>query len=335
MRQTAALPGADPRKHALTTVQARDGTRYLDGDALHALLAEGPLSVWALVGRTVQMLGKPVPDIEGIFKHVSQTVGTGAFGVPRVPDGHRPHLPAVVYLRQIWPQILPIAQKFCSKPAQIPVLFGIALQRAIEQTQGVLSPTLSASIAMECAVAMSKVALPDAYANPVATWPAAVGTRMSAPPMPMSAPMRADPAHRLRSARGAEPSAGVGAFFARLPQAAGIVAIASLAFITIAGAMYKADRREVVEVVREERAPQSQELSEPARVLEQATSTPEVQASQEQLAREEPLIAQDVSATSATPEEPAERQMREDRERRLQSGSNGSDEMVMSADNVF
>ena len=50
-------------------------------------------------------------------------------------------------------QVLPIAQRFCRRPAQLPVLFGIALQRAIEHTADQLNPTLGATIAMESALA--------------------------------------------------------------------------------------------------------------------------------------------------------------------------------------
>jgi hypothetical protein len=110
----------------------------------------------------VQKLGKPLPDIEAISARVTRTLGTGEFGVPRVADEHRPRLPPVVYVTQLWPQVLPVAQRFCGRSAQVPVLFGIALQRAIEHTAERLSPTVGASIAMECAVAMSKATLPAA-----------------------------------------------------------------------------------------------------------------------------------------------------------------------------
>src|SRR5688572_8223938 len=148
VRQTAALPGADPRKYALLTVDAGDGTRYLEGDALMGPLVESPLSVWSLVGLAVQKLEKPVPDIQEIVRHVTLSVGTSAFGVPRVLEGNRPRYPALACLKQLWPQILPIVQRFSRKPMQIPVLFGIALQRALEYTKDKLDPTLGASIAM-------------------------------------------------------------------------------------------------------------------------------------------------------------------------------------------
>src|SRR5262249_14550022 len=88
-RETAALAGADPKKLALIALDTSDGTTYLDGDAVNVLLIDSPLSVWALVGRAVQKLGHPLPDIQGIRRHVTETLGTSAFGVPRMPRGHR------------------------------------------------------------------------------------------------------------------------------------------------------------------------------------------------------------------------------------------------------
>lgn len=332
VRQTAALPGADPRKYALRAVESSDGTTYLDGDALNVPLAESPLSVWALIGRAVQKLGKPLPDIEAIFRHVTQTVGTSEFGIPRVPDGHRPRQPAIVYLKQVWPQILPIAQRFCNRPAQIPVLFGIALQRAIEQTQDVLSPTLSASIAMECAVAMSKVALPGADANPTVTWPAAIAAEMNATPMLMASPgtradatpIRAIRAPKRRRAGGAEASTpGVGALVARFSPAARIVAIVSLAIIAIAGVMYKGDQREAPQAAREPRKLEIRTFQEDMPVVEEPAQ--EAQAIQEQERPEE------IAARSAASEEPADRQMNEDSQRQLDASYDSGAEMVIPA----
>ncbi len=150
----------DVRKLALTSISTGNGCTYMGGDALDVPLIASPLSVWALTRRSLQKLHAPLPDIEDISAHVTRTLGTSEFGVPRVGEGHRPRALPIVYLTQLWPQVLPIAQRFCRRPAQLPVLFGIALQRAIENTTGRLDPTLAASIAMECAIAMSKVTLP-------------------------------------------------------------------------------------------------------------------------------------------------------------------------------
>ena len=342
VRQSAALPGADRRKYSLVPVENSDGMTYLYGDALNVPLSESPLSVWSFVGRAVQKLDKPLPDIEDIFSHVTQTVGTSAFGVPRVPDENRPHRPAIVYLRQVWPQILPIALKFCSRPMQIPVLFGIALQRALEQTRDMLSPTLGASIAMECAVAMSRVALPEPSASAAIAWPGVIAVEPNA--AADSAPIRAiPPPGRRRAADDDEPSAlRVGALVARIPPAARIVTMMFLAFITVAGVMYTPSRREAPAVAREDREDRGaralvgENPPEPLRVVEQPTQLaqvspeqlrPEPQRPEQQLPP--PQLPEQLAEADVPLVEPADIQMNEDRQRLLMSSSDGSSEGVM------
>ena len=251
VRQAGARGATDSGRYALTTITALDGTTYFQGDALNLPLAESPLSVWALVGRAVQKTGQPLPDIGGIFSHVTHTAGTSAFGMPRVPYEHRPRHRAIVYLRHLWPQILPIARRFCRKPAQLPVLFGIALQRAIEHTTSLLNPTLSASIAMECAVAMSRVALPELTAEVVPTSAPVPQIVLSPKPiLTLPTGLRADPVPaRARRSTNKRRTPGVDAnalaassFAARLPATKIFATIASLALIAIGSAMWRADQ---------------------------------------------------------------------------------------------
>jgi hypothetical protein len=201
-------------------------------------LLDSPLSVWALCSRAVQKAGEPLPDLDDILAYVNETAGATAFRVPRAPAGHHPRHPALFYLEQIWPQILPIAQRFCRKPAQLPILFGIALQRAIEQTQATLHPTLAASIAMECAVATSRVslALPGtAMSDPLSD--TATNLPVIVPPPPLSGKPQAA---TRRGARMPASARKVGALIGRIPPAAQAITIVALAFVAVAGTMWKA-----------------------------------------------------------------------------------------------
>jgi hypothetical protein len=328
VRQAAALPGANSAKFALTVVHAGDGRTFFEGDALENVLIESPLSVWSFVRRAVQKLDEPLPDIEEIARHVSKTVGTRAFGVARVRAEHRARLPAIVYLRQIWPQILPIAQKFCCRPGQLPVVFGIALQRAIEQTEGKLSPTLGARIAMESAVAMSKVALPEAPAKarsaevtaaaaPSATPPAQAGiSRTTAPAaqartsrtmasaaataqaksahasvplqqlaMRVASPIRTPASNKRRGVvAGPASTHQFRARVASMPPAVRMAVVASLLFVTVAGAMWKTGQpaaqaatrveRKLQSLVRNDASP-SDETSEMPSTPDQSSPVPE------------------------------------------------------------
>ena len=226
---------------------ARARATQLEGDVVNRPLVDSPLSVWALVGRAVHKAGRPLPDIAGILAYATRTVGTGAFGVPRVSDEHRPHHHAVVYLRQLWPQILPIARRFCRKPAQLPVLFGIALQRAIEHTAGFLNPTLSASIAMECAVAMSRAALPElATAEPIVPAPAIVSSPKPTLALPTAIYVDSATANARRSTSGRRTRAAgtntvaTGSSW-RMPAPKVFATAASLAIIAIGSAMWRTD----------------------------------------------------------------------------------------------
>jgi hypothetical protein len=292
----------------------------------------------------VQKLGEPLPDIQDIVRHVSQTVGTSAFGVPRVPDGHHPRHPPVVYLKQIWPQILPVAQRFCRKPMQVPVLFGIALQRAIEHTKDMLSPTLSASIAMECAVAMARVALPETHhPNPPVISRMTVATEMYATSGPMASPahgksaeptlIRATRARKRKSAGDAEADApGIGALVARVPPAARIVTIAALAFMTVAGAMYSGDPREERDTARgaRELTIPNVRASTPVLALDtQDTSSEGFQSAPEAQASEERQSAEEVAAPAVTSEAPADDSLNEYPQLPPQPSSDGSEEGLM------
>lgn len=206
-------------------------------------LTASPLSVWALVRRSVQKLNKPLPDIDEISAHVTRTLGTNEFGVPRVADEHRPNKLPIVYLMQLWPQILPIAQRFCRRPAQLPVLFGIALQRAIEHTTDRVNPTLAASIAMESAVAMSKATLPSALSDLFAP-PAAPDITLTSKHAAIAAPLPEVRATRKRRRPGIDPKTLEPGFFSTRVRSAKVIAtVMSLAIIAVTSAAWKNERR--------------------------------------------------------------------------------------------
>ena len=159
VRESNARSGATSPESGLTVATGADGRRYFFGDTLNLPLAESQYSVWSFTAGAIEHLGKPLPDIEGIFKHVAATVGSEQFGIPRIPDGHRPGDLPINYLKAVWPQLLPTAQRFCEEPVHLPMIYGLAIQHAIFAARNIIDPTLAGSIAMECAVPMSKVDL--------------------------------------------------------------------------------------------------------------------------------------------------------------------------------
>jgi hypothetical protein len=144
----------------LVTAQGADGKTYFFGDVLNAPLAEDRLSVWSLIAGALQNLGKPLPDVTEIFRHVAATVGTAPFGVPRMQEGKSPSDLPINYLQATWPRMHAVAKRFSASPEQLPLVFAVAIQTVIIQAKDVIDPTIAAGIAMECAVAMSKVENP-------------------------------------------------------------------------------------------------------------------------------------------------------------------------------
>jgi hypothetical protein len=151
--------GAKSADSGFTISTDSDGRKHYFGNSLNGPLLEDRYSVWSLTAGAVAQLGKPLPDIMDIVKHNVAAVGDAQFGIPRMPEGHGLGDLPLNYLKVVWPKILPIAQRFCDEPTHLPMVFGLAVQNAIIMAKDVIDPTLAGSIAMECAVPMSKVDL--------------------------------------------------------------------------------------------------------------------------------------------------------------------------------
>ncbi|HIQ14149.1 MAG TPA: hypothetical protein EYH38_01080 [Leucothrix sp.] len=150
--------GKHQEKGVFTIVETRDGSKYYFGDLPNKPLVEGQFSVWGLVAGITQHLQKSkLPDINTIFSHVSGTVGDSQFGIPRIPEKHKPGDLPINYVASIWPTLLPVIDMFCDKPTERPILLGLAIQQVIEMGKDVIPPLMAAQLVMECAVPMSKI----------------------------------------------------------------------------------------------------------------------------------------------------------------------------------
>jgi hypothetical protein len=144
----------------LTIATTASGQRLFFGDALNRYLAENELSIWSLAAGGAQACGcEQLLDLSSIFRHVSESVGSAAFGLPRLPDGHPVPANPHEYLKRLWPEFSPVSERFCPGPDLRPLLFGFVIQNLLSQTKGVLDPCISLQIVMESAVPMSKVDL--------------------------------------------------------------------------------------------------------------------------------------------------------------------------------
>ncbi len=149
-----------PEASLLTPVETKDGKTFFFGDHLNKPLAESQYSVWGVAGGGAQQAGcANLPDVSEIFKHVSATVGTAAFGTPRVPEGHKPQDTPLSYVRVLWPALRPLIVKFCPNPEHWPILLGLSIQEVIVMGKNTLDPCLALQLVMESAIPMSKVNL--------------------------------------------------------------------------------------------------------------------------------------------------------------------------------
>jgi hypothetical protein len=144
----------------LSIATAQDGREFLFGDPLNKYVAESEMSVWSIAAGGAQACGcGNVLDVSEIFAHVANTVGTGDFGVPRLPDSHPVHELPQSYLTRLWPEFYPLVVRLCPAPDHWPIAFGLAIQDLLTQTKAALEPCLALQVVMESAIPMSKVQL--------------------------------------------------------------------------------------------------------------------------------------------------------------------------------
>lgn len=149
-----------PETSSLTVVGCGDGKNYYFGDKLNGVLAESQFSVWSLAAGAAQHNGcDPLPNVHEIFSHVTKTVGTPDFGIPRPITGHHAGDKPLNYVKGLWPVLIPIVKQFCPQSSAWPILYGFALQEAMDMCKGVIPQESALRIIMESAIPMSKIEL--------------------------------------------------------------------------------------------------------------------------------------------------------------------------------
>lgn len=152
-----------PETAPFQVIETRDGKRYFFGDALNHALGGSQLSVLAFAGGAAQHMGaKDFPDFEDAFQHTSSVLGSAQFGIPRLPDEHKPGDTPLNYLKAFWPVIHPTAKLFCQTPEEWPILYGMAIYDAICAGKDAIEPGMAFRIVLESVIPMSKVDLANA-----------------------------------------------------------------------------------------------------------------------------------------------------------------------------
>jgi len=129
------------------------------GDTLDALVTSMEpkhLSIWKIVaGGTLASGGEHLPDIGNLLRHCMATVGTSAFGLPRLPDDHLPSIMPRAALERFWPGVRLLLT--LAEPLHWPLHMANAAHKLMQAMKGAISPDLAVRIVMEAAVPMSRV----------------------------------------------------------------------------------------------------------------------------------------------------------------------------------
>jgi hypothetical protein len=154
----AAGLGQGCRAYGIMDVETNGGSLYYFGDPVNHLLAGRGLSLHALVAGIVDHYGcRDVPDFDEIAGHVAMTVGGAQFGIPRMPDQHRPARLPIDYVRDLAHHIMPVVERHAPVLEERVTLFGFAIQNVIGMGQGVIPADVAGKLVMECAVPMARI----------------------------------------------------------------------------------------------------------------------------------------------------------------------------------
>jgi hypothetical protein len=157
-----SIAAGQPPESNFTVIKTKDGGLYYFGDALNALLAENIHSIWSLAAGAAQTTGaKSLPDVNEIFKHNAEVLGTAQFGIPRVPYEQSPGRAPIDFATVFWPQFQPLVEQLAGTPKQWSLAIGFAIQEAIAANQQIVAPELAVKIVMESAIPVSRIPIKE------------------------------------------------------------------------------------------------------------------------------------------------------------------------------
>ena len=144
-----------PVKSALIEIGCQNGTRYYMGDNLNYFLLENQYSVWSLAAGIYHKIAPDakIPDIHQYAADCVSHLGDENYKV----WGMFSESELILSNRQLWESLYPTAKKFCKTFHEIPVLFGLALQSAIQDCSKVTEPGKCLAMAMEHALLAAKL----------------------------------------------------------------------------------------------------------------------------------------------------------------------------------
>ena len=161
VRETAIKSGEVTEKQVFIIIETKTKETFYLGEPINEMLfapREGNLSIWSLVGGAAQRLGtKELMDMTQLVQHVSATLGSEKFGVPRLPLHHMPQQKPIRLLNKFWNPIRNHLVLNAQTPLEWPLILGLAAQKLILLGKDEIDPGLASKIVMESVVPMAKV----------------------------------------------------------------------------------------------------------------------------------------------------------------------------------
>jgi hypothetical protein len=161
IREGLVKAGKMAEDKAFMIVKPKNGETYYLGALLNEVLflsKPGSLSIYAIVAGAAQQCGAAeLPDMNDIAGHVIRTVGTDAFGIPRIPAGHLPKQSPLELLNKFWNPMRNFLVVSVQAPGHWPLVLALAAQKVIISAKGVIAPALAAKMVMETAMPMANI----------------------------------------------------------------------------------------------------------------------------------------------------------------------------------
>ncbi len=166
-----------PIPHAgFLSITVNSGEKYYFGDTLNAYLTPQPrtnrLHLWGFLAGAAAAVGvstEALPPLNDMYAHVAQSIGSPAFGLPRVPPQHKPSVTAPIAIRTAWPFVrqvlnLPLPQQMqfaMSEPLlneeHWPIIASIVAGQCLQSVKNAVEPRTAVVLITESAIAASKI----------------------------------------------------------------------------------------------------------------------------------------------------------------------------------
>ena len=136
---------------SFAVAETKDGKRFYFGDDVNHYLLEDQYSVWSFCKAVSHNADE---EMLAIVTNVVQTVGSDELNIWNMtPDS------VYTKIRECWDGIYTnMTERYCKKPSEWPILYGIVLQNVILQAIEAGAPAEEAGrMAMKCAIVISRM----------------------------------------------------------------------------------------------------------------------------------------------------------------------------------